>query len=115
MESTEPAEGDEKAAEDVELTASEKVEEAATLQPALGGDQTVEVEIVGPDEPGSRENAPPTSLGDEDEVWATYNTKEDWDIGLKVNTMHKLLGPTTLPLMHTTGVVERSTGRVSVP
>ena len=96
----------------MEFTGSEKAEEAATLQPALGRDQTVEVEMVGPDEPDSWGNAPPTSLGDEVEVWGTYNTKEDWDIGYKVNTMHKLLGPTTLPLTHTTGVVERSTGRI---
>ncbi|TBU22294.1 hypothetical protein BD311DRAFT_154038 [Dichomitus squalens] len=90
------AKGDDPA-EDPELLAAKKAEEVMDADA---------------DGAGSWGNAATTNWGDEEEFWGKSNTAEDWDAGPKVNAIHKFLGPTTLPLTHTTGVVERSTRRI---
>ena len=114
--------------------------EADVLKAALGGDLEVitpeaakgmekELENLGPSahendwgqvptntdvDPGlSWGNAPPSSWGaGEDDPFLQSSTAADWDCGPETNLMHKFLGPTTLALTHTTGVIERSTRRI---
>ncbi|KAI1796038.1 hypothetical protein LXA43DRAFT_1079656 [Ganoderma leucocontextum] len=60
-------------------------------------------------------DAPTASWGggdDEDDPFLQPSTAEDWECGPPTNLIHKFLGPTTLALTHTTGVVERSTRRI---
>lgn len=59
------------------------------------------------------------NTGDDDSTWGTPNPDEPnpwaaeptWDIG-EAKSLTSLLGPTVLPLTHTTGVVENSTRKV---
>ena len=109
--STEPVEGDTKAAEeDAELVSKcrkgRNVAGRTRRRPDSRGRDG------GPRRARFVGERPAKELRDEEEVWGASNMKEDWEIGPKVNTVHKLLGPTTLPLAHTTDVVERSTRRI---
>ena len=114
--------------------------EADVLKAALGGDLEVitpeaakgmekELENLGPSahendwgqvptsanaEPGLSWGNAPTSVwgAGEDDPFLQSSTAADWDCGPETNLMHKFLGPTTLALTHTTGVIERSTRRI---
>lgn len=65
-------------------------------------------------EPGtSWGNAPPSAWGAaDDDPFLQDTAAADWECGPATNLVNKFLGPTTLALTHTTGVVERSTRRI---
>ncbi|KAI0650384.1 hypothetical protein C8Q79DRAFT_998242 [Trametes meyenii] len=52
------------------------------------------------------------SWGEANAQWGAPEDASVWDTQAKTNPLHDLLGPTVLPLTHTTGVVERSTRRI---
>ncbi|KAI0775885.1 hypothetical protein BD413DRAFT_602425 [Trametes elegans] len=52
------------------------------------------------------------SWGDLNAEWSTPADPDLWNNAPQTNTLLELLGPTALPLTHTTGVIERSTRRV---
>ncbi|KAI0677197.1 hypothetical protein C8Q78DRAFT_1073923 [Trametes maxima] len=52
------------------------------------------------------------SWGEANAQWGAPEDASIWDTGAKTNALHDLLGPTVLPLTHTTGVIERSTRRI---
>ncbi|KAI0638537.1 hypothetical protein C8Q77DRAFT_439030 [Trametes polyzona] len=57
-------------------------------------------------------NAASQSWGDMNAEWGAPDDPTIWDPTPKTNPLTALLGPTRLPLTHTTGVIERSTRRV---
>lgn len=119
---------------------SETIAAADVLKAALGGDLEVitpsvaksmekDLEDLGPaahendwgQVPDTGSVEPGTSWGDAptsawgaagDDPFLQGTTAADWECGPATNLVHKFLGPTTLALTHTTGVVERSTRRV---
>ncbi|PIL37479.1 hypothetical protein GSI_01173 [Ganoderma sinense ZZ0214-1] len=113
--------------------------EADVLKAALGGDLEVitpeaakgmekELENLGPSahendwgqvptstnaEPGlSWGDAPPSWGAGDDDPFLQSSTAADWECGPETNLVNRFLGPTTLALTHTTGVIERSTRRI---
>ncbi len=88
--------------------------ELETLGPAAHENDWGQVPSSVPAEPGvSWGNAPAAAWGAGDEdPFLEAGTAADWECGPATNLVNRFLGPTTLALTHTTGVVERSTRRV---
>nr|VWP00877.1 Chitinase [Ganoderma boninense] len=65
-------------------------------------------------EPGlSWGDAPPAAWGaGDDDPFLQASSAADWECGPETNLVNRFLGPTTLALTHTTGVIERSTRRI---